>query len=72
MKLDRVYKGDSLNVLKEFENCSINCVVTSPPYWGQRCYLPDEVKIKDNLPEEKKKEIEKELILLGIKSIIKT
>jgi len=30
--------GDSLEILKQFESKSINCCVTSPPYWGLRDY----------------------------------
>lgn len=30
--------GDSLKVLKTLPDNSIDCVVTSPPYWGQRQY----------------------------------
>ncbi len=30
--------GDSLDVLKHMPDKSIDCCMTSPPYWGQRCY----------------------------------
>ncbi len=30
--------GDALSTLKEFPNDSIDCVMTSPPYWGKREY----------------------------------
>lgn len=30
--------GDCLSVLKSMENESVNCVITSPPYWGMRKY----------------------------------
>ena len=33
------YHGDSLEVLREFKSESIDCCMTSPPYWGQREYL---------------------------------
>lgn len=29
---------DSLEVLKTIPNNTIDCIMTSPPYWGQRCY----------------------------------
>jgi DNA modification methylase len=32
------YIGDSLSILKQLSNASIDCCLTSPPYWGQRCY----------------------------------
>jgi len=30
--------GDAQEVLKTLESGSIDCVITSPPYWGQRFY----------------------------------
>jgi site-specific DNA-methyltransferase (adenine-specific) len=32
------YIGDSLTMLKHIPDKSIDCSMTSPPYWGQRCY----------------------------------
>ncbi len=34
--------GDCLSVLKEMDRESIDCVVTSPPYWGMRAYDNEE------------------------------
>jgi len=33
-----IYQGDALSVLKTLPAESVDCVVTSPPYWGLRCY----------------------------------
>ena len=33
--------GDVIDKLKELPDDSINCVVTSPPYWGLRDYGND-------------------------------
>ena len=33
-----VYCGDTLAVLREMPDESVDCVVTSPPYWGLRAY----------------------------------
>ena len=33
-----IYQGDALDVLKTLEDRSIQCCVTSPPYWGLRDY----------------------------------
>ena len=33
-----LYKGHNVNVLKTLPEESINCVVTSPPYYGVRDY----------------------------------
>jgi len=30
--------GDSFSILKTIPNLSIDCIMTSPPYWGQRDY----------------------------------
>lgn len=38
---DKIYIGDALTVLKTFPDESINCCVTSPPYWGLRDYGVD-------------------------------
>ena len=37
---DRItlYEGDALEVLREMPDESVDCVVTSPPYWGLRDY----------------------------------
>ena len=37
-----LYQGDALTVLRGMEEGSVNCCVTSPPYWGLRRYLPEE------------------------------
>lgn len=44
MEVNKIYQGDSLEVLKTFPNESINCVMTSPPYWALRDY-----QIKDDI-----------------------
>jgi site-specific DNA-methyltransferase (adenine-specific) len=38
MKLNIIYNGDALNILKLIPSESIDCVVTSPPYWALRNY----------------------------------
>ena len=35
---NKIIQGDSLTVLKTLPDESVNCVVTSPPYWGLRDY----------------------------------
>lgn len=34
----QVLQGDSLSVLRDMDSESVNCCVTSPPYWGLRDY----------------------------------
>lgn len=36
--IGKLYQGDCLNVLQQMEDQSVQCVVTSPPYWGLRDY----------------------------------
>ena len=38
MKRNTIYQGNSLEVLKTLPANSIDCCVTSPPYWGLRNY----------------------------------
>ena len=34
--------GDCLSVLKNMDDESVNCIITSPPYWGMRAYDNEE------------------------------
>lgn len=52
MNLNEIYQGDSLEVLREFEDESIDCVVTSPPYYGLRDYGSDGQIGLEETPEE--------------------
>lgn len=36
--LNKIIQGDALKVLKQFPEESIDCVITSPPYWQLRDY----------------------------------
>lgn len=38
MHTNKIYQGDALEVLKTLPSESINCCVTSPPYWALRDY----------------------------------
>lgn len=38
LKINNIYNGDCLEILKEIDDESINCCVTSPPYWALRDY----------------------------------
>ena len=38
MELNHIYTGDAMEVLKSLPSESVNCVVTSPPYYGLRDY----------------------------------
>lgn len=51
MKINKIYQGNCLEVLKTFPNESINCCVTSPPYWGLRDYGVDDQLGLEPTPE---------------------
>lgn len=38
MELNQIYQGHVIDVLKEMPEGSVDCVVTSPPYWSLRDY----------------------------------
>lgn len=38
MELNKIYKGEALEILKTFPSESVDMVITSPPYWGLRDY----------------------------------
>lgn len=38
MEINKIYHGNSLNILKNFPDASIDMCVTSPPYYGLRSY----------------------------------
>ena len=42
MEVNKIYTGNSIEVLKTFPDKSIDCCITSPPYWGLRDYGHDE------------------------------
>lgn len=52
MKVDTVIQGDCLEVLKTIEDKTINCCVTSPPYYGLRDYGNDKQIGLEETPEE--------------------
>ena len=47
-----IIMGDSLDVLRAMEPESVQCVVTSPPYWGLRDYGADGQIGLEPTPEE--------------------
>lgn len=38
MELNKIYEGNCLDVIRTFPDKSIDCVITSPPYWQLRDY----------------------------------
>lgn len=49
--MNKIINKDCIEGLKELADGSVDCCVTSPPYFGLRSYLPDTVKLKANAPE---------------------
>jgi DNA modification methylase len=47
-----IYHGDSLATLRTLPDCSVQCCVTSPPYWGLRDYGADGQMGLESTPEE--------------------
>lgn len=48
----KIHQGNCLNVLKTFSEKSIDCCVTSPPYWNLRDYENPEQLGLEKTPEE--------------------
>ena len=48
----KIIQGNCLDVLRELPSESINCCVTSPPYWGLRDYGTDGQLGQESTPEE--------------------
>jgi site-specific DNA-methyltransferase (cytosine-N4-specific) len=47
-----IYQGDALYVLQQLPSDSVQCAVTSPPYWGLRDYdVPDQIGLESTLPQ---------------------
>lgn len=51
MEINHIYQGDCLEVLKAFSDRSVNCCVTSPPYYGLRDYGVDKQIGLEQTPE---------------------
>lgn len=55
----RILTGDAIEQLRTLPDASVHCVVTSPPYWGLRSYLPDGVQLRSDAPDWVIEELEK-------------
>ena len=51
-KVNTILQGDVIERLQDIEDNTIQCVVTSPPYWGLRDYGEDEQLGLEETPEE--------------------
>ena len=61
--------GDCRDTMRRWAGRGVKAqmCVTSPPYFGLRSYMPDAVRLRDDLSEEERKAIEEELARLGVK-----
>ena len=50
--MNKIIEGDVLKTIKEIESKSVQCVVTSPPYWNLRDYETDNQIGLEKTPEE--------------------
>ncbi|MEQ1890629.1 MAG: site-specific DNA-methyltransferase [Alphaproteobacteria bacterium] len=47
-----IFEGDAATVLSRLPDQSIQCLITSPPYWGLRDYnIPDQIGLEDTMPQ---------------------
>jgi len=63
-------QGDWVEMLRTLPSQSVQCCITSPPYYGLRSYMPDAVCLRDDLTTEQQEYVKKELERLGIRPII--
>ena len=58
--------GDAIDMLRTLPNGVARCCVTSPPYWGLRSYFPDGVRLRDDLSDEVREAVLRELAAMGV------
>lgn len=61
-----LWHGDAAATLAHLDAGSIDCIVTSPPYFGLRSYLPDAVQLRDDLSDVERSYVLAEIERLGI------
>lgn len=50
LDVDRILHGDALSTLRTLPAESVHCVITSPPYWGQRDYgVPGQLGLEETV-----------------------
>lgn len=52
LEKNKIYQGNCLDVLKSFPDNSVNCCITSPPYYGLRDYGVDGQIGNEDTPEQ--------------------
>ena len=52
LDLNKIYQGDCLEILKTLPKESVDCIVTSPPYWALRDYgVPGQLGLETTIAE---------------------
>lgn len=49
--IDKVFNEECLQGLKNLPDNSVDCCVTSPPYYALRSYAPNLLRLKDDAPQ---------------------
>lgn len=62
----RILIGDCRHVLRELPDASVQCCVTSPPYFGLRSYDENSVRIDPSLSDERRAWLLAELKRRGV------
>jgi len=63
-----ILNGDVIACLRSLPDACVQCVVTSPPYWGLRQYLFDgAVIVKPGLSEDQRVYLLSELNKIGVR-----
>ena len=67
--MNKIEFGDCRETMRRWaaEGVKVQTCVTSPPYFGLRSYMPDAVRLRDDLSSVERKAIEEELARLGVK-----
>ena len=65
----RIITGDCIEGMKTLPDGIVHTCITSPPYFGLRSYLPDGVKLREDLTPEQVEYVLTELKNRGIDHI---
>jgi DNA modification methylase len=69
MNTHRIILGDCITGMKTLPDGCVQTCITSPPYFGLRSYLPDGVKLREDLTSEQVEYVLTELKNRGIDHI---
>ncbi len=64
--LNQCHFGDCIETMRQMPDGIAQTCVTSPPYFGLRSYLPGVVQLRDDLSQEKREQIIRDLAAIGV------